>query len=70
MAGKKAKTIEETFTELELIISQLEDGKSSLEDSFGLYETGMKLVKSCGEKIDKVEKQMMVLQGDALDGDA
>lgn len=70
MAGKKAKTIEETFTELELIINQLEDGKSSLEDSFGLYEAGMKLVKSCGEKIDKVEKQMMVLQGDALDGDA
>lgn len=57
------KTIEQTFTELEEIIEKLESAETSLEESFACYEAGMKLVKACGEKIDKVEKQMIVLQG-------
>lgn len=62
MAGKKEKTIEETFAELEEIIRKLEGGESSLEESFQHYEAGVKLVKSCNEKIDKVEKQIIVLE--------
>ena len=62
MAAKKEKTIEETFTELEELIKKLESGESSLEESFQYYETGMKLVKSCNEKIDKVEKKIIVLE--------
>ncbi|MCI8660322.1 MAG: exodeoxyribonuclease VII small subunit [Lachnospiraceae bacterium] len=64
------KTIEQTFEELEEIMEKLEDPDTSLEDSFGYYEAGMKLVKACGEKIDKVEKQMIVLQeGEGANGD-
>ena len=37
--------------------------KLSIEDSFKYYEAGMKLVKTCGGKIDKVEKQILVLNG-------
>ena len=33
------------------------------KDSFKYYEAGMKLVKTCGGKIDKVEKQILVLNG-------
>lgn len=62
MAVKKEKTIEETFAELEELIKKLESGESSLEESFQYYETGMKLVKSCNEKIDKVEKKIIVLE--------
>ncbi len=62
MAAKKEKTIEETFTELEELIKKLESGESSLEESFQYYETGMRLVKSCNEKIDKVEKKIIVLE--------
>lgn len=57
------KSIEQTFEELEQIMEKLEDGNTSLEDSFAYYEAGMKLVRACGEKIDKVEKQIIVLQG-------
>lgn len=57
----KQKTIEETFAELEAIVSRMEQGESSLEESFLSYETGMKLVKSCNEMIDQVEKQMIIL---------
>jgi len=47
---------------LEELIKKLESGESSLEESFEYYETGMKLVKSCNDKIDKVEKKIIVLE--------
>ncbi|MFT4005012.1 MAG: exodeoxyribonuclease VII small subunit [Lacrimispora sp.] len=62
MAVKKEQTIEETFAQLEEIIRKLESGESSLEEAFQHYEIGMKLVKSCNEKIDKVEKKIIVLE--------
>ncbi len=62
MAVKKEKTIEETFGDLEEIIQRLESGESSLEEAFQYYEAGMKLVKSCNEKINKVEKKIIVIE--------
>ena len=44
-------TIEETFAALDDLIGRLEGGKGSLEDAFKNYEEGMRLVKSCNEKI-------------------
>ena len=67
----KEQSIEQTFAELDQIMERLEASDTSLEDSFACYEAGMKLVKACGEKIDKVEKQMIILQGgDKTDGGA
>lgn len=63
------KSIEQTFEELNQLIEKLESADTSLEESFACYEAGMKLVKACGEKIDQVEKQMIVLQGGAEDED-
>ena len=57
------KSIEEIFEELDQIMEKMEAADTSLEDSFTFYEAGMKLVRACGEKIDKVEKQIIVLQG-------
>lgn len=58
----KEKSIEQIFADLDQILEKLEAADTSLEDSFTYYEAGMKLVRSCGEKIDKVEKQLLVLQ--------
>ena len=60
-------TIEETFAALDALIDQLESGKGSLEDAFKNYEEGMKLVKSCNEKIEKIEKQILVLSGESME---
>lgn len=60
-------TIEETFAALDALIDQLESGKGSLEDAFKNYEEGMKLVKSCNEKIEKIEKQILVLGGESME---
>ena len=68
---KQDQSIEETFAQLDELLEKLEASDTSLEESFACYEAGMKLVKACCDKIDKVEKQMMILQGgEEADGDA
>ena len=61
------KTLEELFAQLEDAIRKMEKEDISLEDSFRLYHKGMDMLKLCNEKIDKVEKKMLVLdeEGDA-----
>ena len=60
-------TLEELFVQLEDAIRKMEKVDISLEDSFSLYHKGMDMLKLCNEKIDKVEKKMLVLdeEGDA-----
>ena len=64
---KKVKSIEETMKELEAIIEKIEDKENTLEDSFACFEAGMKLVKECSERIDKVEKQIMVFSEEGIE---
>lgn len=54
-------SIEEALEELNGIMEALEDNEKTLEEAFGLYEEGVKLVKFCNEKIDAVEKKLIVL---------
>ena len=54
-------TLEETFAGLEEVIQKMERGEFSLEESFQLYHKGMDMLKSCNDKIDKIEKQMLIL---------
>lgn len=64
---EKEKTLENTFEELNSIISDLEKDDISLEDSFGLYHKGMELLKYCNDSIDKVEKKLMILEENGMD---
>ena len=36
----------------------------TLEESFTVYQKGMELLKYCNESIDKVEKKVLVLNGE------
>lgn len=67
MAAKKAKTLEVAFEEIKGIIEQLEQEDVTLNDSLKLYNEGMKLLKFCSDSIDKVEKDIIILNetGDA-----
>ena len=56
-------TIEENLARLDEIISKLDNKDSSLEDAFKEYESGIKLVKECNDAIDKVEKDVITLNG-------
>ena len=61
MAEQKEQTLEEIFKEMEGLLEALESREISLEDSFEKYKEGMELLKAAGEKIDTVEKAMLVL---------
>lgn len=61
----KKVTLEESFEALDSIIEDLQSGELTLEESFKKYEEGMKLIKSCNDSIDKVEKKLLVINGDA-----
>ena len=55
------KTLEEAFAELDQMLTKLSDRDTALEESFQVYAEGTKLLKYCNEKLDKVEKKMLVL---------
>lgn len=55
------KTLNDVFAELDVVMKQLNEEQISLEDSFNLYHQGMELLKVCNDKIDTVEKKMLVL---------
>ena len=46
---------------MDQIIEKMEEKEVSLEDAFTLYESGMKKIRQCNEKLDLVEKKMLVI---------
>lgn len=64
MAEKKTEKkvkLEESFKKLDHIIEELEKSDISLEDSFTLYQEGVKLLKTCNDSIEKIEKKIILL---------
>lgn len=57
-------SIEENFLRLEQITTEMEQENVTLEDSFRLFQEGMKLIKQCGDQLEDVEKKMIVLEED------
>ena len=55
------KTFEQSITELEEIVSKLEGGNVTLDESLTLFEQGIKLSKSCNEMLDEAEKKVSIL---------
>lgn len=66
----KLQTLEENFEKLDALVAQLEDGNIALDEAFKMYKEGIKLVQSCNSQLDKVEKQIVILNDgeDASDG--
>lgn len=52
---------EEALKRLEQIVSLLERGDVSLDDSLNLYEEGQELIKFCRDKLTKVESKVKEL---------
>lgn len=57
-------TLEEAFGRLDQLAARLEEKDIPLEEAFRLYRQGMELLKSCSDKIDKVEKKMLEITED------
>ena len=61
MADRKEKTIENNFKEISEIIDKMDNPEVSLEESFKLYNEAVKLVEDCNKRIEKVEKEITVI---------
>jgi exodeoxyribonuclease VII small subunit len=57
-------TLEESFSRLDEMLEKLENRELPLEESFRLYQQGMELLAHCNEKIDTVEKKILIMNGD------
>ena len=57
----KTKKFEDELKELETIVSQIDSGELSLEDSISAFERGVMLVKALNGKLDEVERKVEVL---------
>lgn len=53
--------LEEVLAQVEQCIEQLENPQISLEDSFRYYEEGIRKLKTCNEKVDQIEKKMLLI---------
>ena len=57
----KALTLEESFLQLDELIGKLEDGNVPISEAIKMYKDGIKLVENCNQQLDKVEKEIIVL---------
>ena len=62
-------TIEESFAKLDEMVRALESDEISLEDSFTLYEEGIKLLRDVNGRIDEVEKKIRKVEEDGTTED-
>lgn len=69
--GKKPR-FEEAIAKLEQIVTAIEAGEVSLEESIDKYAEGIKLVKHCRGILDAAERKIQLLtksQGESLQPD-
>lgn len=55
------KSIEEALARIDIMIEKLENADTPLEEMFQIYEEGMKLLAEANRKINKVEKDLILL---------
>ena len=58
---KKTLSFEECLDRLEEIVDLLESGEHPLEKSLEIFEEGVKLVKMCNSKLEKIEASVKIL---------
>lgn len=55
------KTFEDSMTQLEKIVEELETGDLPLEKALKRFEEGMALSRFCFEKLDETEKKITMI---------
>ncbi len=71
MPAKKTKTssFEETLSELEALVENMEQGDLSLEDSLKSFEQGIVLTRTCQQTLKAAEQKVEILSRNNLDGE-
>lgn len=59
--AKKELGFEESLSELKSILSRLEDPEIGVDEALKLYESGVKLVRSCQSKLEKIKQKIIYI---------
>ena len=62
----KASNLEDTFNKLEAVLNDTEQGELTLDESFTKYKEGMELLNKCNTMLDKVEKQIVIIDDNGV----
>ncbi len=57
----KSESFESLFSELETIVTKLEAGDLTLDESLALFQRGMEVAKQCGAMLDQAELRIKEL---------
>ena len=68
MAAKPQQTpdFEAALAELDRVVTEMESGKLSLEDSLAAYKRGAELLQQCRARLDEVQQQVRALEDGVL----
>jgi exodeoxyribonuclease VII small subunit len=61
-------TFEQSLTELDRIVHDLEDGRLGLEDALSRYEVGVGLLQHCYAQLRQAEQRILLLTGTDAEG--
>jgi exodeoxyribonuclease VII small subunit len=61
-------TFEQSLTELDRVVRDLEDGQLGLEDALARYEAGVGLLKRCYAQLRQAEQRILLLTGTDAEG--
>ena len=69
MTRKKSEptSFEQSLSELEALVAQMESGDLSLEESLGAFERGIALTRSCQEALQAAEQRVEILTAKTAD---
>lgn len=58
---KKALSFEQSLADLETLVSTMETGELTLDESLGAFEEGVKLTRQCQNMLDEAEQKVQIL---------
>jgi exodeoxyribonuclease VII small subunit len=59
-------SFEKALAELEKIVSRMETGELSLEQSLATHKRGLELARFCQQQLEAAQQQVKVLEGEVL----
>ena len=68
VASAEAPPFEDALERLEALVDALEDGDLELEESLSRFEEGVRLVRSCSDRLRQAELRVKQLEADGEGG--
>ena len=68
MSEAAERPFEDSLSELERIVRDLEDGQLGLDESLARYEQGVALIRRCQAQLAQAEQRILLLTGVQPDG--